>query len=67
MPNPIRWTLLAFLILALPSFAREPITLPNQPALSPDGKTLAFSYAGDIWSVPTAGGIAQPLTLPSGA
>jgi Tol biopolymer transport system component len=33
------------------------------PALSPDGKTLAFVYRGDIWSVPSEGGRATPLTL----
>jgi Tol biopolymer transport system component len=32
------------------------------PALSPDGKTLAFVYRGDIWSVPSEGGRATPLT-----
>ena len=33
------------------------------PAISPDGQTLLFEYKGDIWSVPTAGGTAVPLTL----
>jgi tricorn protease len=42
--------------------AREPIRLANQPALSPDGSTLAFAWGGDLWSVPTAGGRARPLT-----
>ncbi|MCP4480763.1 MAG: PDZ domain-containing protein [Planctomycetaceae bacterium] len=32
-------------------------------AISPDGKTIAFSYQGDIYSVPTAGGDARPLTI----
>jgi dipeptidyl aminopeptidase/acylaminoacyl peptidase len=40
----------------------EPIRLANHPALSPDGKTLAFDWNGDIWTVPTAGGVARPLT-----
>jgi tricorn protease len=31
-------------------------------ALSPDGAKLAFSYQGDIWVTPTAGGKAIPLT-----
>jgi tricorn protease len=34
----------------------------RHPALSPDGGTLAFSYQGDIWSVPSAGGRAARLT-----
>ncbi len=33
------------------------------PAISPDGTTIAFSYHGDIWKVPAAGGVAVPLTL----
>jgi Tol biopolymer transport system component/C-terminal processing protease CtpA/Prc len=33
------------------------------PAISPDGQTLLFEYKGDIWSVPTAGGNAVPMTL----
>jgi len=35
----------------------------RQPALSPDGKTLAFVYDGDIWSVPSGGGDARRLTI----
>jgi Tol biopolymer transport system component len=33
------------------------------PAISPDGQTLLFEYKGDIWSVPSTGGNAMPLTL----
>ena len=33
------------------------------PAISPDGETVVFSYRGDLWSAPTAGGTATPLTL----
>jgi tricorn protease len=33
------------------------------PAISPDGQTIAFSYQGDIYAVPAAGGAAVPLTL----
>ncbi len=33
------------------------------PAISPDGTTIAFSYHGDIWKVPAAGGLATPLTV----
>jgi tricorn protease len=40
----------------------EPIRLANDPALSPDGSTLVFSWGGDLWSVPSAGGRAKPLT-----
>lgn len=30
--------------------------------ISPDGKTLAFSYKGDIWTVPSTGGEATQIT-----
>ena len=46
---------------ATPS-AGEVIRLANHPALSPDGATLAFDWNGDIWTVPSAGGVARPLT-----
>ena len=32
------------------------------PAISPDGQTIAFTYRGDIYRVPSAGGSAVPLT-----
>ncbi|MDE5998020.1 MAG: hypothetical protein K2G77_07415, partial [Muribaculaceae bacterium] len=31
-------------------------------AISPDGKSIAFTYKGDVFSVPTAGGEARQLT-----
>ena len=33
------------------------------PVISPDGKTLAFEYQGDIFTVPTMGGEARPVTI----
>ena len=33
------------------------------PALSPDGQTLAFSWQGDVWTVSSAGGEAHRLTV----
>ena len=32
------------------------------PAISPDGKTIAFSFEGHLFVVPSTGGLAQPLT-----
>ena len=32
------------------------------PALSPDGKAIVFTYKGDLYRVPSAGGSATPLT-----
>jgi tricorn protease len=40
----------------------EPIVLPRDPALSPDGKVLVFSWAGDLWAAPSTGGAATQLT-----
>ncbi len=39
-----------------------PIVGARQPALSPDGKRLAFVYRGDIWTCDSKGGRAQPIT-----
>ncbi|HEX5655186.1 MAG TPA: S41 family peptidase [Chitinophagaceae bacterium] len=33
------------------------------PAISPDAKTVVFSYQGDLYKVPASGGAATPLTL----
>jgi tricorn protease len=33
------------------------------PSISPDGKTIVFSYKGDIYRVSSGGGDAVPLTL----
>ncbi len=34
----------------------------RQTALSPDGQVIAFTYMGDIYTVPTAGGVATRVT-----
>ena len=61
--------LLLFLLPALAS--AESVRLVHEPALSPDGKTVAFQWQGDIWTAPTNGGRATRLTthpaLDSGA
>ena len=41
--------------------AAEPLWLRNT-AISPDGRTIAFTYEGEIYSVPAAGGEATRLT-----
>ncbi|MBE3129579.1 MAG: PD40 domain-containing protein, partial [Acidobacteria bacterium] len=33
------------------------------PAISPDGKTIVFTYKGDLYRVPAGGGTAVPLTI----
>lgn len=58
---------LVSLVLALgfdaaPALA-EQVVFARHLALSPDGKTLAFSWAGDIWTVSASGGAARRLTV----
>jgi tricorn protease len=58
-------TLLTILLLALlagQSRAQDPIRLGRTPDISPDGKLVAFSYLGDIWTVETIGGTARAIT-----
>ncbi|HTD67579.1 MAG TPA: S41 family peptidase [Candidatus Limnocylindria bacterium] len=46
----------------LPPPTNSPIIGARQPALSPDGKRLAFVYRGDIWISDARGGRATPIT-----
>lgn len=38
----------------------------EDPCLTPDGETVIFSYAGDLWRVPAMGGMASQLTAMDG-
>ena len=40
---------------------RPPLFAFSEPGISPDGREIAFSSGGDIWSVPAAGGEARLL------
>jgi tricorn protease len=56
---------LAILLFTFPigrTSAQEPIRLARTPDISPDGKLVAFSYKGDIWTVETIGGTARAVT-----
>src|SRR5262245_20761371 len=54
----------AALALSLTSAAHaEPVRFARTPDISPDGKTIAFSYLGDIWLVDAQGGPARHLTM----
>jgi tricorn protease len=57
-----------FLLIPAPASAQppEPIRLASNPALSPDGATLAFDWNGDLWTVPVTGGVARQLTQHTG-
>ncbi len=53
----------AAVLLASVGSAQEPIRFARTPGISPDGKSIAFSYLGDIWTVEAIGGIARPVTM----
>jgi Tol biopolymer transport system component/C-terminal processing protease CtpA/Prc len=52
--------------LSLGATAQKSDALLRYPDLSPDGKQVAFSYQGDIWTVPVEGGRAFRLTIHEG-
>lgn len=51
------------LFLAVAAVAQDHPLWLRYPALSPDGKTIVFSYQGDLFRVPVEGGTATPLTV----
>ena len=51
----------AALLVSITLTAETPSWI-RKNAISPDGKTLAFSYKGDIYTVPATGGEARQLT-----
>ena len=63
MKNILALTLVA--AAALPAAAEAPLWL-RDAAISPDGKTVAFTFKGDIFTVPAAGGDARQLTSSKG-
>ncbi len=55
---------LAFLLsLAFTAISQVNPLWMRYTSISPDGQTILFCYKGDIWSVPSGGGTAVPLTL----
>src|SRR3954465_3347335 len=52
------------LAIAAPAAAQVDARMFRQPAVSAD--KIAFVYAGDIWLVPKAGGVATRLSSPAG-
>jgi len=63
--RPVAAVLLAASVFAVPATSREraPVVRRSfaEPSYSPDGREIAFASAGDIWTVPAAGGDAQLL------
>src|SRR6516164_8741732 len=50
------------LLAAAQAPAVEPIRFARTPDVSPDGRLIAFSYLGDIYTVETIGGRARAVT-----
>jgi tricorn protease len=42
------------------------VVFASRPSLSPNGETIYFSYCGDIYSVPTSGGVALKVVTMGG-
>lgn len=64
--KPLQFTLAALFILFSFSTSQlfsDEILYGRYPALSPDSKTIAFTYHGDIWLVSSEGGQASRLTV----
>lgn len=59
----IRSSALLFAVILVPAGASAQIKRTQDPALSPDGAHLAFSWQGDLWRVPATGGRAERLTV----
>ncbi len=55
--------LLVHFVLTLQINAQSNPMWLRYPAISPDGKTIAFGYKGDIYRVDANGGVAIPLTI----
>ena len=57
------WTVFIAIMLTISAFGQSNPLWLRYTAISPDGKTILFTYKGDIYSVPSDGGTAVPLTL----
>ena len=55
-------TVICLLATALTTHAQEQIKWLRANSISPDGKTIAFEYQGDLYTVSANGGEARQLT-----
>src|SRR2546423_4172692 len=55
------WSIAQGNLLPLPE--EKPIKGASFPAISPDGRTICFTYLGDLWTVDSNGGTAARLTV----
>jgi len=61
----LQWFFLTIFVIGLfpTSIQSQSNPLVRTPSLSPDGQQISFTYQGDIWTMPTSGGIARRLTI----
>lgn len=57
------YVIFLFLFAYLPVSAQNNPQWLRYPVISPDGKSIAFGYKGDLYKVDASGGIAMPLTI----
>ena len=53
---------LLFLFITLAAFAQDAPNWLRHSSISPDGTQIVFTYKGDLYKIPTAGGDATQLT-----
>ncbi|MCS3667969.1 tricorn protease [Salinibacter ruber] len=56
-------SLLWLLFVVAPTSAQDADPFVRHPAVHPDGDRIAFSYQGDLWTVPVDGGAPERLTI----
>lgn len=60
-----KYLLFTLLFATLSSVAKSNVLWLKEPAISPDGETVAFTYKGDIFTVNSNGGKAHQITSKS--
>jgi tricorn protease len=58
--------LMGLFLSGLVSMAQTQPQWARYPSISPDGKTIVFTYKGDLYRVPSSGGKAEQLTFHEG-
>ena len=61
--NRILLVLVAVLLASPLIGAQENIRFARMPDLSPDGRSVVFSYYGDLWVVGSEGGVADGMKV----
>ncbi len=61
--NFMKRILFLFVFIAVQTYAQDQPRWMRYPAISPDGQTIAFTYMGDLYTVPSSGGDAKQITF----